>query len=121
MTRRRSYEPDDHAFPHNAYSETNGRYAVAWRIRGWETEPDEDTEWSGIENRTGRIVAVMVGDDARHTFDPDDLSPIPDLAYCAECGQMGCGHDGRDRTEPDDDPEPCPYAGCHHHPKEPTR
>lgn len=94
--RRPHYEPDDAAFPAEAYT-VQGHRDVAWRVYGWETEPDEDTEWSGYENRTGRVVCVMVGDDRKFTFDPEDLTPLDDLDYCAECGQIGCGHDGRDR------------------------
>lgn len=58
----------------------------------WYDEPDE------IEDR-GRVRAVMVGDDYVHTVDVDDLTPIDDLDYCAECGQIGCTADGRDREE----------------------
>lgn len=95
--RRPNYETDDASFPADAYQETR-RPGIAWRIYGWETEPDEDTEWSGYEVRTGRIVAVMVGDDRRHTFDPDELTPLDELAYCHSCGQIGCSHDGLDRS-----------------------
>jgi hypothetical protein len=49
--------------------------------------------------RTGRVVCVMVGDNARFTFDPDQLTPLDDLAYCTQCGQIGCGHDGRVRDD----------------------
>ena len=97
--KRPNYEADDATFSADAYREKRGKYAVAWYILGWETEPDEDTEWSGIENRTGRVVAVMVGDDARHTFDVGDLEPLPREKYCGQCGQIGCTHDGLDRDE----------------------
>lgn len=76
-----------------------GSLGVAWVVYGPETEPDEDTEWSGLEVLTGRVVARMVGDDRPETFDPSDLVPIGDLDYCAECGQMGCTHDGRERGQ----------------------
>jgi hypothetical protein len=66
---------------------------------GWETEPDEDTVWSGCEVRTGRVLAVMVGDDLRRSFDPDDLEPLERSAFCGECGQVGCTCDGYDREE----------------------
>ena len=66
---------------------------------GWETEPDGDTGWSGLEQRTGRVLAVMVGDDLRRSFDPDDLTPIERGAFCGECGQIGCHCDGYDREE----------------------
>lgn len=89
-----TYEPDDATFTADAYREGSGR-SVAWRILGWETEPDEDTEWSGYEVRTGRVIACMVGDDVHFTFDPAELVALGDLDYCAECGQIGCTQDGR--------------------------
>jgi len=72
-----------------AYS-VKGWRGVAFRIYGWETEPDEDTEWSGIENRTGNLVAVMIGDDRKHIIGPSDIIPISEDEYCPECGQIGC-------------------------------
>lgn len=71
--------------------------AVAVRILGWETEPDADTEWTGIEERTGKVVAVIVGDDKKHSVDPDDLIELKRKDYCGECGQIGCQHDRLDR------------------------
>ena len=76
----------------------SGYRGIAWSVLGWELEPDEDTEWSGCYNRTGNIVAVMIGDDRHFTFEPGEAERIDDLAYCAECGQIGCRHDGRDRS-----------------------
>lgn len=79
-------------------TEYEGRYTVrGWRdvafwVDGWETEPDEDTEWSGYEERTGRLLVVMVGDDKRHAVDPDDLTQLKEREYCHSCGQIGCGH-----------------------------
>lgn len=92
------YETDDKSFPADAYR-IDGHSGIAWSVWGWETQPDEDTEWSGYEVRTGQIVAVMVGDDRCWTFDPQDAHPIDELDYCSECGQIGCCHDGRDRSE----------------------
>jgi len=70
---------------------------VAWRVLGWETEPDEDTEWSGIENRTDRLIVRMVGDDQRFAADPYEILKLLEGDYCPECGQIGCGHgDGED-------------------------
>lgn len=97
MSRRPNFEQDDAAFPAEAYTAAGWGAGVAWRVYGWETAPDEDTEWTGIEERTGRVVAVMVGDDRRFTFDPDDLTPLDDLAYCAECGQARPLTDGARR------------------------
>lgn len=58
---------------------------------GWEVEPDEDTEWTGIENRTGLVLAYMIGDDRVYEFDADDLIAIDEEDYCPSCGQTGCG------------------------------
>lgn len=97
------YVPDEgtpERFP-GVYQERRAP-GVAWRIHGAEIEVSEDWDDEvspGCEvwRETGRVVAVMVGDDARHTFDPADLEPLGELDYCAECGQVGCTHDGRDR------------------------
>jgi hypothetical protein len=96
---RNDYEPDREAWPADAYTVAGWGEDIAWYVHGWETAPDEDTEWTGIEPRTGRVVATMVGDDARFAVDPEDLTPLGELDYCAECGQVGCCHDGRDRSE----------------------
>jgi len=93
--RNRSYEEAPEYDGHYTVSDWP---AVAWYVLGWETEPDADTEWSGYEVQTGRLLVTMVGDDAVHTVDPDDLTEIDDLDYCAECGLIGCGHDGRSRA-----------------------
>lgn len=94
MRHRPNYEIDEQAFPAEAYR-AKGYNGVAWRVKGWETQPTEDTEWDGIEERTGKVVCVMVGDDRRFTFRPQEIAALNDLAYCAECGQIGCAHDGR--------------------------
>jgi hypothetical protein len=86
-----TYESDDEKFNAPAYKLKGDKYAIAWRIYGWQTEPDEDTEWSGIYNRTGMVIAVMVGDDRKHVYDPDDFEPINEEDYCSGCGQIGCG------------------------------
>jgi len=89
--RTKHYEKDDAAFPADAYA-VQGNKGIAYYVLGWETEPTEDTEWDGIEERTGRVVGVMVGDDHRWTFDPEDLTPIVSGEdYCPGCGQIGCG------------------------------
>lgn len=94
--RRPNYEEDAERFPAEAYA-VEGYRGVAWRVYGWETEPDHDTDWTGIEERTGRVVAVMVGDDRRFTFEPDELTILPEDEFCHECGQIGCTADGRIR------------------------
>jgi hypothetical protein len=71
---------------------------VAWYVMGWQTEPDEDTEWTGIENRTGQMVVKMVGDDTHYLCEPDEIIQIEREDYCSVCGQMGCSHDGYDRS-----------------------
>ena len=76
----------------------NGHSGIAWYVLGWETEPDEDTDWTGIENRTGQLACVMVGDDNHWLFDPDDIQTLAREDYCGECGQIGCCHDGLDRS-----------------------
>ncbi len=98
MRNRAHYETDEKAFPDGAY--TVRQYpGIAWYVYGWETEPDEDTEWSGYETRTGNVLAVMIGDDRRFSLDPADVSPLAREKYCGSCGQIGCGHDGLDRSE----------------------
>src|SRR5262249_51371969 len=96
MTRRPHYEEDDATFSAPAYT-VDGWGGVAWYARGWETAPTEDTEWDGIEERTGKVVMTMVGDDRRFVVDLDDITPLEREAYCGECGQVGCTHDGVDR------------------------
>ena len=78
--------------PTTAYR-ASGYGGIAWRYVGDETAPDEDTEWSGIEGPTGRVVMVMIGDDRRFTFDPDECEPIARDEFCSECGQIGCHAD----------------------------
>lgn len=83
-------EEDETKFSADAYR-VIGDNGCAWRVLGWETEPNEDTEWSGIEERTGRVAVVMVGDDRKFFVDEEDLQPISDEEYCGSCGQIGCG------------------------------
>ena len=81
----------DSDFPAPAYriSEHPG---IAWHVLGWEVESDSDTEWSGVEVRTGCLVCRMVGDDRDYRFDPSDLIPLDRENYCGVCGQIGCAH-----------------------------
>lgn len=90
------YEEDDKAFPAHAYrvDRYNG---IACYVRGWEVEPDEDTEWTGYNVRTGRVVVQMVGDDRLFAVDPETVHALEREEYCGSCGQMGCTHDGLDR------------------------
>ena len=90
MSRGRiTYESDDKAFPASAYT-VDGYNGIAWRVCGWQVQPDEDTEWSGIMERTGAVVCIMVGDDRKWTFDPSEVHAIEESKYCHECGQIGC-------------------------------
>lgn len=93
MARLPHYESDDETYNAEAYR-IDGHGGVAWYVLGWETEPTEDTEWDGIEERTGQLVCVMVGDDRRWTFDPEDVHPLERHEYCGGCGQIGCHADG---------------------------
>lgn len=90
------YEKDPQAFPADTYRERGG-LAIAWRVFGWEIQPEEETEGAGSKQRTGRVVAVMVGDDRPFLFDPEDLEALPEGTWCVECGQIGCTVDGRER------------------------
>jgi hypothetical protein len=88
---RRNYEEDNETFSSENYT-VRGWSGIAFYVQGWETEPDEDTEWSGYETRTGRVLVVMVGDDRQHAVDADDLTPLAEDEFCHSCGQIGCGH-----------------------------
>ena len=92
-----NYEEDPKEFDADAYTVDGWGAGIAWYVLGWETEPDADIEWSGYEVRTGRVLAVMVGDDERHSLDREDVTPIARESYCGFCGQVGCTHDGLDR------------------------
>lgn len=106
---RVQYIDDQERWPDDKAYSVRGFRGVACRVYGWEAEPDvelasEDNGWEdywdGESMRsTGRVVVVMVGDDYRHVVDPEDCTPLDELAYCASCGQVGCTHDGRDRSD----------------------
>lgn len=87
------YEKDANTFAADAYR-VHGYNGVAWHVYGWETIPTEETEWSGLEDRTGNVVCVMIGDDTHFTFSPEDITPLDREDYCGQCGQIGCLHDG---------------------------
>jgi len=84
-----SHEP--FAFDFDPAYRADGYDGIAWRVYAFESEPDEDTEWTGYTIPTGRLLAHMVGDDREFTFDPDELTPISEDDYCPSCGQIGCG------------------------------
>lgn len=104
-----TYERDKEHFNADAYT-VRGYRGIAWYVLGWETEPgpsewydDEAEEWVYDDDpemvRTGRVVAVMVGDDRRFVVDEDEITPLPRKDYCGECGQIGCSHDGLVRSD----------------------
>ena len=93
---RRHYEETDE-YPEAVT--VKGWAGIAWHVLGYETEPDAETEWTGYEQRTGNLLCCMVGDDRPFAFDPDKLTPLAREDYCGECGQVGCTHDGLDRTD----------------------
>lgn len=60
-------------------------------------EAQEHGFWDDHEDETkatGRIVAHMIGDDRRFTFEPDELIRV-DGPVCS-CGQLGCGWHGEE-------------------------
>ena len=87
--RNKHYESDDASFTADAYH-IKGWEGIAFSVYGWETEPDEDTEWSGYENRTGQVMVCMIGDDRLIAVEEEDLEPLEDGEYCPDCGQIGC-------------------------------
>lgn len=58
--------------------ETGDEYEV--ESGEYDTEPDYQT-----------VIAVMVGDDRKHSVDVSDLTIIPEESFCRSCGQIGCG------------------------------
>ena len=74
-----------------AYAVT-GQSGIAFWVMGWEVEPDENAEWTGIEERTGRLIVRMVGDDRNFAVDTDDVTPLEEETFCTGCGQIGCRH-----------------------------
>lgn len=56
----------------------------------------DSDEFDEVDDES-QVIAVMVGDDREHIVDVEDLTVLGELDYCAECGQVGCTHDGRER------------------------
>lgn len=46
----------------------------------------------------GNVTAHMVGDDRPFYFDMHELTILDREAFCGQCGQIGCTHDGLDRS-----------------------
>jgi hypothetical protein len=85
-----NYEEDESSFSADAYT-VDGYKGIAFRCLGWELETNED----GDEERTGKVVCRMVGDDRHHVVDRDEIKPLAREEFCGVCGQIGCHHDGR--------------------------
>ena len=92
---RVDYEIDDKTFDKGGFK-VKGYSGIAWHVLGWELQETEETEWTGTKERTGNVVAVMIGDDRYFTFDPEDIIPLDDGTYCFECGQIGCFYGARE-------------------------
>ncbi len=90
MSKTKHYESDETTFAADAYR-VKGSSGVAWYVLGWEIAPAAGPWHSDLE-RTGNVLAVMVGDDHKFSVDPSDLEPLNSAQYCATCGQIGCGH-----------------------------
>lgn len=75
--------------------QVKGHAGMAFYFIKLETEPDEDTDWSGYEAPTGKAIVCMVGDDYKWSVDPEDISPLDDEDFCHGCGSMDCGHQGQ--------------------------
>lgn len=107
-TRVRVVEGTENDFDFDARYQEARRPGVAFVVLGWAQQwspttylavgsdgeeyeadcEDGDGEWvDDFEH----VVAVMVGDDHRWTFELDDLEAIPSDSYCHDCGQIGCG------------------------------
>jgi hypothetical protein len=41
----------------------------------------------------------MVGDDHEWLFEREEVSALERADYCGVCGQIGCSHDGLDRSD----------------------
>ena len=77
---------DDAQFPAGTYVTHSGwSDGIAWFVR--DVSPIDD-----------RVTVTMVGDDRLFSAERDELTVIEREAFCGECGQIGCGHDGLDRS-----------------------
>jgi len=93
MITRNDWEPAPE-FPEDAYAVAGWGAGIAFYVLGWETEPTEGTIWfpTGYEERTGRLVVRMIGDDRNFSVDPEDVEALDPESFCRDCGQVGCGH-----------------------------
>jgi len=90
----------------DAHYQVKGYRGIAFYVLGWlaENRPimcyvnDEEGNKCEVESgefeleaNTDYVVAVMVGDDRRHTVEVSDLIPLKEDGFCRSCGQVGCG------------------------------
>lgn len=81
----------------DAHYTVSGWDGIAFYVYGFPKVWDQDEQtWESQGEECGRVLVVMVGDDRKHEVDVEDLTLLPETDYCAGCGQVGCGHDGRD-------------------------
>lgn len=71
-------------------------YNEEWIFVGAEDDDlDNDENWiCDVDwyNDYTQVYVTMVGDDARHLVNVDDLVKIEETDFCRECGQIGCSH-----------------------------
>jgi len=89
---RYTYEDDPETFSAPAYR-VRGYGGVAWYVLGWETRPIEDEYGEDAIERSGYVVARMVGDDRHFLFRRDEFKALDREEYCGSCGQIGCSCD----------------------------
>ena len=90
MTTQNNYETAPE-YDADAYVVDGWGKGIAFYVLGWETEPTEDTKWSGYEERTGKLVVRMVGDDRNFAEEPESITALKPKDFCRSCGQVGCG------------------------------
>lgn len=91
----------------NSYYRVEGYRGIAFYLLGYAKRfipiycytIDEDGEEIEVESGefeeeddTDNVIAVMVGDDRKHTVSIDDITEIEESEFCHDCGQIGCGH-----------------------------
>lgn len=54
--------------------------------------PSDDGAGDWIDGDGSRLRLVMVGDDCEFEADADECTLLSDDDFCADCGQLGCGH-----------------------------
>lgn len=89
MISHNNYEPATE-YDADAYTVGGWGGGIAFYVLGWETEPTEETEWSGYEERTGKLVVRMVGDDRNFSEEPENVTALEPTNFCRSCGQVGC-------------------------------